>query len=157
MSSSITPFYRPGSFPALSARLLASASQSLRQAINSQILLKSFYSTPLRVGGLPVTTTKGFTYLIAASWHPKRKRQKVPVVNSISENLWWKERMRPGKVDAGEDAFFYVGTNNGVALGVADGVGVLAGHENRVSCLGVSDDGMALCTGSWDSSLKVWA
>nr|CAG8588527.1 14509_t:CDS:2 [Entrophospora candida] len=36
-------------------------------------------------------------------------------------------------------------------------VGVLAGHENRVSCLGVSDDGMALCTGSWDSSLKVWA
>ncbi|KCV72476.1 guanine nucleotide-binding protein subunit beta [Fonticula alba] len=36
-------------------------------------------------------------------------------------------------------------------------VGVLAGHENRVSCLGVSADGMALCTGSWDSLLKVWA
>lgn len=34
-------------------------------------------------------------------------------------------------------------------------VGVLAGHENRVSCLGVSADGMALCTGSWDSVLKV--
>lgn len=34
-------------------------------------------------------------------------------------------------------------------------VGVLAGHENRVSCLGVSQDGMALCTGSWDSMLKV--
>ncbi len=34
-------------------------------------------------------------------------------------------------------------------------VGVLAGHENRVSCLGVSADGMALCTGSWDSLLKV--
>lgn len=34
-------------------------------------------------------------------------------------------------------------------------VGVLAGHENRVSCLGVSSDGMALCTGSWDSTLKV--
>lgn len=34
-------------------------------------------------------------------------------------------------------------------------VGVLAGHENRVSCLGVSADGMALCTGSWDSMLKV--
>jgi guanine nucleotide-binding protein G(I)/G(S)/G(T) subunit beta-1 len=34
-------------------------------------------------------------------------------------------------------------------------VGVLAGHENRVSCLGVSGDGMALCTGSWDSVLKV--
>lgn len=35
-------------------------------------------------------------------------------------------------------------------------VGVLAGHENRVSCLGVSLDGMALCTGSWDSFLKIW-
>jgi guanine nucleotide-binding protein G(I)/G(S)/G(T) subunit beta-1 len=35
--------------------------------------------------------------------------------------------------------------------------GVLTGHENRVSCLGVSADGMALCTGSWDSLLKVWA
>jgi hypothetical protein len=34
-------------------------------------------------------------------------------------------------------------------------VGVLTGHENRVSCLGVSVDGMALCTGSWDSTLKV--
>jgi len=34
-------------------------------------------------------------------------------------------------------------------------VGVLAAHENRVSCLGVSSDGMALCTGSWDSLLKV--
>ncbi|TPX44774.1 hypothetical protein SeMB42_g01999 [Synchytrium endobioticum] len=36
-------------------------------------------------------------------------------------------------------------------------VGILAAHENRVSCLGVSSDGMALCTGSWDSLLKVWA
>ena len=36
-------------------------------------------------------------------------------------------------------------------------VGVLSSHENRISCLGVSSDGVALCTGSWDSSLKVWA
>lgn len=34
-------------------------------------------------------------------------------------------------------------------------MGVLAGHDNRISCLGVSDDGIALCTGSWDSLLKV--
>lgn len=34
--------------------------------------------------------------------------------------------------------------------------GVLAGHDNRVSCLGVTDDGMAVCTGSWDSFLKIW-
>lgn len=34
-------------------------------------------------------------------------------------------------------------------------VGVLSGHDNRISCLGVSGDGIALCTGSWDSLLKV--
>jgi len=30
-------------------------------------------------------------------------------------------------------------------------------HENRVSCLGVSGDGKALCTGSWDTNLRIWA
>lgn len=35
-------------------------------------------------------------------------------------------------------------------------IGVLAGHDNRVSCLGVTEDGMAVCTGSWDSFLKIW-
>lgn len=34
---------------------------------------------------------------------------------------------------------------------------ILAAHESRLSCLGVSPDGMALCTGSWDMTLKVWA
>lgn len=29
------------------------------------------------------------------------------------------------------------------------------GHTNRVSCLAVSSDGGALCTGSWDCTLKV--
>jgi len=32
-----------------------------------------------------------------------------------------------------------------------DRVGTLQGHDNRVSCLGVSNDAMSLCTGSWDS------
>ncbi|XP_006170856.1 guanine nucleotide-binding protein G(I)/G(S)/G(T) subunit beta-3-like [Tupaia chinensis] len=35
-------------------------------------------------------------------------------------------------------------------------VGVLSGHDNRVSCLGVTADGMAVATGSWDSFLKIW-
>mmetsp|Transcript_35240 Transcript_35240/g.85289 ORF Transcript_35240/g.85289 Transcript_35240/m.85289 type:complete len:399 (+) Transcript_35240:148-1344(+) len=30
-------------------------------------------------------------------------------------------------------------------------------HEGHVSCVGVSPDGSALCTGSWDSQLKIWA
>lgn len=37
-----------------------------------------------------------------------------------------------------------------------DRAGVLAGHDNRVSCLGITEDGMAIATGSWDSFLKVW-
>ena len=36
-----------------------------------------------------------------------------------------------------------------------DRVGNLNGHENRVSCLGVSNDGMSLCTGSWDSTVSL--
>lgn len=33
----------------------------------------------------------------------------------------------------------------------------MGGHDNRVSCLGVNPDGNALCTGSWDTLLKIWA
>lgn len=33
----------------------------------------------------------------------------------------------------------------------------LEGHENRVSCVGISSDGKALCTGSWDMMLRIWA
>jgi len=33
----------------------------------------------------------------------------------------------------------------------------LMGHDNRISCLGITQDGMACCTGSWDSFLKIWA
>ena len=41
-------------------------------------------------------------------------------------------------------------------LCVCPPAGVLAGHDNRVSCLGVTEDGMAVATGSWDSFLKIW-
>ncbi len=33
----------------------------------------------------------------------------------------------------------------------------LQSHDNRVSCLGVAPSGEALCTGSWDTLLKIWA
>ena len=36
-------------------------------------------------------------------------------------------------------------------------VSALDAHNNRVSCLDIAPDGMSLCTGSWDSLLKVWA
>uniref|UniRef100_A0AAX7TH52 G protein subunit beta 5 n=1 Tax=Astatotilapia calliptera TaxID=8154 RepID=A0AAX7TH52_ASTCA len=34
---------------------------------------------------------------------------------------------------------------------------ILFGHENRVSRVRVSPDGTALCSASWDSTLRVWA
>lgn len=33
----------------------------------------------------------------------------------------------------------------------------LSGHTNRVSCVGVNATGQALCTGSWDTELSIWA
>jgi len=33
----------------------------------------------------------------------------------------------------------------------------LEGHEERVSCVTVSPDGQALCTASWDTTMKIWA
>ena len=36
-------------------------------------------------------------------------------------------------------------------------IGSLRDHANRLSCLGVSYEGMALCTGSWDNYLKILA
>ena len=35
-------------------------------------------------------------------------------------------------------------------------VAILSGHSNRVSSLGISSDGYALCTASWDGNLKIW-
>jgi hypothetical protein len=35
-------------------------------------------------------------------------------------------------------------------------VGTLQGHDNRVSCLGVSNDALSLCTGSWDSMVSIY-
>ena len=34
-------------------------------------------------------------------------------------------------------------------------VGLIAAHDNRVSCVGVTNDGMAVCTGSWDGFLQI--
>lgn len=34
---------------------------------------------------------------------------------------------------------------------------ITGAHERHVSCLGVSPSGEGLCTGSWDTTLKVWA
>lgn len=33
----------------------------------------------------------------------------------------------------------------------------VGGHDKRVTCLGVSPTGDALCTGGWDNNLKIWA
>jgi len=38
----------------------------------------------------------------------------------------------------------------------AAGLSKLESHEKRVSCLGINKSGKAICTGSWDDSLKIW-
>ncbi|KAF9089319.1 Protein phosphatase PTC7 [Mortierella sp. AM989] len=80
------------------------------------------------------TSAVAFNYLLAASWHPK-SRSSIRTAASLSassssgsdsessNDKWWKQKLRVGKVDAGEDAFFHVSTPSRVALGVADGVG----------------------------------
>ena len=35
-------------------------------------------------------------------------------------------------------------------------VGLITAHQKRVSCLGVSPNGLALCSGSYDMQLKIW-
>jgi guanine nucleotide-binding protein G(I)/G(S)/G(T) subunit beta-1 len=34
---------------------------------------------------------------------------------------------------------------------------MLNAHENRVSCIGTTNDGKALATGSWDFEMRIWA
>lgn len=42
-------------------------------------------------------------------------------------------------------------------LDSTDSVYQISKHNNRVSCLGVTQSGQALCTGSWDTTLMIWA
>lgn len=62
--------------------------------------------------------SESFQFIAYAAWHPKT-RQKAPA----KKVPYWKEDQKPGKVDAGEDAFFQTNTPEGLAIGVADGVG----------------------------------
>lgn len=62
-----------------------------------------------------------FQFVAYAAWHPKT-RQKPPPPNQ-KKVPYWKENQKAGKVDAGEDAFFQTNTPEGLAIGVADGVG----------------------------------
>ena len=37
-----------------------------------------------------------------------------------------------------------------------DRIGVLSGHDDKISCMGMNSEGIALATGSWDSFIKIW-
>lgn len=64
--------------------------------------------------------SESFQFVAYAAWHPKT-RQKAPT--NQKKVPYWKEDQKAGKVDAGEDAFFQTNTPEGLAIGVADGVG----------------------------------
>ncbi|KAI8994768.1 phosphatase 2C-like domain-containing protein [Pilobolus umbonatus] len=66
-----------------------------------------------------VTSAESFQFVAYAAWHPKTREKSEPK----KELPYWKQQQKPGKVDAGEDAFFKTSTPTGLALGVADGVG----------------------------------
>lgn len=57
--------------------------------------------------------------------------------------------------------FLFTGYDNSICIVwdmLCGGIAAqLHGHDSRISCTGVSPNGLAVCTGSWDSLLKVWA
>lgn len=67
-------------------------------------------------------------------------------------NVW--DTMKAERAGQLEITFFFYLYIVGILL--VFNSGILAGHDNRVSCLGVTENGMAVATGSWDSFLRVW-
>ncbi|KAI9482968.1 MAG: phosphatase 2C-like domain-containing protein [Benjaminiella poitrasii] len=64
-----------------------------------------------------------FQFIAYAAWHPKSRQGSNKTTASSKKMPYWKEKHKTGKVDAGEDAFFQTNTPEGLAIGVADGVG----------------------------------
>ena len=56
-----------------------------------------------------------------------------------------------GHADSNVYAFDTLGQKSSATYTLA------SAHERNISCIGVSPSGDALCTGSWDSHIKVWA
>ncbi|KAG1436768.1 hypothetical protein G6F56_013417 [Rhizopus delemar] len=76
----------------------------------SPVIRRTFSSTRLDLDD--------FQFIAYAAWHPKTRQKQQE-----SNIPYWKQVHRTGKVDAGEDAFFQTKTAQGLAIGVADGVG----------------------------------
>ncbi|KAI9255527.1 phosphatase 2C-like domain-containing protein [Sporodiniella umbellata] len=79
--------------------------------------IQRFRSTVGKQRGYSSYSADDLHFITYTAWHPKnRERNKDPIP-------YWKQRHRIGKVDAGEDAFFLTQSAQGLAMGVADGVG----------------------------------
>jgi hypothetical protein len=114
----------------LQQQLVEPASFSSRHFSSSRptFLLNTTPTTPnsnVSTASAPVSeeetniASEKFQFIAYAAWHPKT-RQKTPPTKKVP---YWKENQKAGKVDAGEDAFFQTNTPEGLAIGVADGVG----------------------------------
>ncbi|ORE05292.1 protein serine/threonine phosphatase 2C [Rhizopus microsporus var. microsporus] len=101
--------------------------QQQQQLISQNDLTSRHFTTASTTA--PVTTNsveegkhepvpEPFHFIAYAAWHPKTKQR-----TNQSKVPYWKQIHRTGKVDAGEDAFFQTTTPEGLAIGVADGVG----------------------------------
>lgn len=51
---------------------------------------------------------------------------------------------------------FYVGQFDFLYTNISVCLGVLSGHENRVTSLTVAQSGIAVVTSSWDQHVRVW-
>ncbi|KAI4376047.1 hypothetical protein MLD38_013845 [Melastoma candidum] len=84
-------------------------------------------------------------------YHQQHGRNEIPHVTSIAFSI--------------SGRLLFAGYTNGdcyvwdtLLAQVVLNLGTLQNsHESRISCLGLSADGSALCTGSWDANLKIWA
>ncbi|ERN17497.1 guanine nucleotide-binding protein subunit beta-2 [Amborella trichopoda] len=84
-------------------------------------------------------------------YYQSHGENEVPMVTSIAFSI--------------SGRLLFVGYSNGdcyvwdtiVAKVVLNLGSLQTSHESRITCLGMSADGSALCTGSWDRNLKIWA
>ncbi|KAI3969842.1 hypothetical protein MKX01_038310 [Papaver californicum] len=84
-------------------------------------------------------------------YHQQHNDDSVPAVTSIAFSI--------------SGRLLFVGYSNGdcyvwdtlLAKVVLNLGSLQTSHNGRISCLGLSADGSALCTGSWDRDLKIWA
>uniref|UniRef100_A0ACD5WD62 Uncharacterized protein n=1 Tax=Avena sativa TaxID=4498 RepID=A0ACD5WD62_AVESA len=127
-------------------------------SLNTNMFVSGSCDTTVRLWDLRIASRAVRTYhgheghqLQVYSREPDRNDNELPIVTSIAFSI--------------SGRLLFAGYSNGdcyvwdtLLAEVVLNLGTLQNsHEGRISCLGLSSDGSALCTGSWDKNLKIWA